>query len=85
MTITLSPEQEQLLSEVVEAGLAGTPEEAIDKAVRDLHSAAKFAEGALPLRKQVNNLSDLLLKSPFFEANLDLERSQDYPRRVDVG
>jgi hypothetical protein len=43
MPITLSPEQERLLSEVVQAGAARSPEEAIDKAVRTLHSSVTKA------------------------------------------
>ena len=31
-----------------------------------------------------DNLSDLLLNSPFAGANLDLARSKDYPRPVDL-
>jgi hypothetical protein len=38
-----------------------------------------------PAGKQFDNLSDLLLNSPFAGANLDLERSKDYPRPVDLG
>lgn len=38
-----------------------------------------------PVRRRFNNLSDLLLNSPFAGANLDLERSKDYPRSVDLG
>lgn len=34
---------------------------------------------------QFDDLSDLLLNSPFAGANLDLERSKDYPRQVDLG
>jgi hypothetical protein len=37
-----------------------------------------------PIQKRFDNLSDLLLNSPFAGADLDLERSQDYPRPVDV-
>jgi hypothetical protein len=40
------------------------------------------AEQAL---KQFDNLSDLLLNSPFAGANLDLGRPKDYPRPVDLG
>jgi len=36
-----------------------------------------------PIHKRFGNLSDLLLNSPFAGANLDLERSKDYPRPVD--
>jgi hypothetical protein len=32
-----------------------------------------------------DNLSDLLLNSPFAGANLDLERPKDHPRPVDLG
>lgn len=35
--------------------------------------------------EQFDNLSDLLLNSPFSEAALDLERSKDYPREVKLG
>jgi len=37
-----------------------------------------------PIHKRFDNLSDLLLNSPFAGANLDLERSEDYPRPVDL-
>lgn len=33
---------------------------------------------------RAENLSDLLLNSPFAGANLDLERYQDYPRPTDL-
>jgi len=38
-----------------------------------------------PMHERFDNLSDLLLHSPFAGANLDLERSQDYPRPIDLG
>jgi hypothetical protein len=38
-----------------------------------------------PVDQRFDNLSDLLLKSPFAGANLNLERSKDYPRPVDLG
>ncbi len=81
MPITLSPEQEQLLAEVVKAGAACSTEDAVDKAVRALHLSATKT---LPLHEQVDNLSELLLNSPFAGANLNLERSEDYPRRVEL-
>jgi hypothetical protein len=37
-----------------------------------------------PIHKRFDNLSDLLLNSPFARANLDLERSKDYTRPVDL-
>jgi hypothetical protein len=37
-----------------------------------------------PIHERFDNLSDLLLNSPFAGANLDLERSKDIPRPVDL-
>jgi hypothetical protein len=37
------------------------------------------------VQKRFDNLSDLLLNSPFAGADLDLGRSKDYPRPVDLG
>jgi hypothetical protein len=44
-----------------------------------------LAPEPLPAHNGFDNLSDLLLNSPFAEANLDLERSKDHPRPVDLG
>jgi len=38
-----------------------------------------------PIHERFDNLSDLLLNSPFAGADLDLERPKDYPRQVDIG
>ncbi len=38
-----------------------------------------------PEPRHFDNLSDLLLSSPFAGANLDLERSKDEPRTIDLG
>ena len=43
------------------------------------------AEEPRPASKLFNNLSDLLLSSPFSGADLDLERSRDQPRAIDLG
>ena len=43
------------------------------------------ADYSRPAHKQFDDLSDLLLSSPFAGANLDLERSKDHPRTVDLG
>jgi hypothetical protein len=37
-----------------------------------------------PIQRPFDNLSDLLLNSSFAGADLDLERSKDYPRPVDL-
>ena len=74
MTITLNDEQSRLLSEVVNVGAARSPEEAVDQAVRALHSAAT---GKRPIHQQVDNLADLFAKSPFRGLNMDFERDKD--------
>jgi hypothetical protein len=48
-----------------------------------IHSTT--ADGPRPEPKRFENLSDLLLNSPFAGANLDLTRSKDQPRSVDLG
>ena len=79
MTITLNDEQTRLLSEVVKAGAAGSTEEAVDKAVRALHSSAM---GKIPVHRQVDNLADLFAKSPFRGLDIDFERDKDAGRDV---
>ena len=74
MIITLNDEQSRLLDEVVSAGLAHSAEEAIDQAVRALHSSATAKK---PVHQQVDNLADLFAKSPFRGLNLNFERDQD--------
>jgi hypothetical protein len=44
-----------------------------------------LADHLRPAPRRFNNLSDLLLNSPFAGANLDLERSKDQSRPVDLG
>lgn len=79
MTITLNEEQARLLSEVVEAGAARSPEEAVDQAVRALHSSTTRRR---PVHQQVDNLADLFARSPFRGLNMDFERDQDTGRDI---
>lgn len=60
MTITLNDEQARLLSEAVDAGIARSPEEAVDKAVRALHSSTT---GKRPVHQNVDNLQGAARKS----------------------
>jgi hypothetical protein len=79
MTITLNDEQARLLSEVVKAGGARSPEEAVDRAVRALHSSTT---GRKPVYQQVDNLADLFAKSPFRGLDMDFEREQGSGRDI---
>lgn len=81
MTIVLNDEQTRLLSEVVEAGAARSPEEAVDQAVRALHSAATSKK---PVYQQVDNLADLFARSPFHGLNMDFERDKDTGRDISL-
>jgi len=77
VTITLNDEQARLLSEVIEAGVARSPEEAVDQAVRALHSSTRSKR---PVHQQVDNLAGLFAKSPFRGLDMDFERDQDSGR-----
>ena len=71
MTIALNDEQARLLAEVVEAGTARSPEDAVDQAVRALYSSTT---GQRPVHQQVDNLANLFAKSPFRGLDMDFER-----------
>jgi Arc/MetJ-type ribon-helix-helix transcriptional regulator len=79
MTITLNDEQARLLSEVVQAGAARSPEDAVDQAVRALHSSTTRKR---PVHQQVDNMADLFANSPFRGLDMDFERDQDPGRDI---
>jgi hypothetical protein len=81
MTIILTEEQTRLLTEVVQAGAAVSPEEAVDRAVKAFHSSAT---SSLPVHLQVDNLADLFARSPFRGLNMDFERDKDIGRDVEL-
>ena len=69
----------------LEAKASGLPLETFAEQVllERIHSTT--AKGPCPEPRRFENLSDLLLNSPFAGANLDLTRSKDQPRSVDLG
>ena len=83
VTLSLNPEVEKGLTARAQArGLS------LDDYLQELIAREAGLPGfAEPpqAEKRFDNLSDLLLNSPFAGANLDLERSKDYPRPVDLG
>jgi hypothetical protein len=83
VTLHLNPEIEKGLVERAQArGVS------LDDYLQELIAReAGLSVGAepRPIHERFDNLSDLLLNSPFAGANLDLERSEDYPRPVDLG
>ena len=76
------PEVEALIEQRLRAGGFATPEEMIFQVLRrDENTQSQQHVGRADA---FANLSDLLLNSPFAGAELDLERSRDLPRSVDI-
>ena len=71
--ITLDDEQARLLTEVVAAGGANSPEEAVDMAVKALYSSATSGK---PVCHRVDNLADLFANSPFRGLEMDFARDE---------
>jgi len=82
VTLNLNPEVEKSLK--ARAHARGVSLDAYLQELVAKEAALPIAEEPRSIQKQFDNLSDLLLNSPFAGANLDLERSKDYPRPVDL-
>ncbi len=83
VTLSLNPEIERGL--VARAQARGV---SLDDYLQELVAREAGLPGAAEpsqAHKRFDNLSDLLLNSPFAGANLDLERSKDHPPTVDLG
>jgi len=84
MTVTLSLNSEvekRLMARANERGVS------LNDYLQELVAREAGLSGAANanlVHKRFDNLSDLLLNSPFAGANLDLERSKDRPRPVDL-
>ena len=82
VTLNLNPEVEKdIIARAKARGIS------VDDYVQEL--VAKEASSPLttnprPVQERFENLSELLLNSPFAGANLDLERIKDLPRPVDL-
>jgi hypothetical protein len=81
LTIKLPDEDLQVLKAKATARGVSAEQYALEVLEHDLGAAVE--PHAAP--KRFDNLSDLLLSSPFAGANLDLERSGDQPRTIDLG
>ena len=79
MTVTLNDEQARRFSEVVKTGAARSTEEAVDQAVRALHSSAT---GSRPVHAQEENLADLFARSPFRGLDMEFDRDKDTGRDI---
>jgi plasmid stability protein len=81
LTIKLPDEDVQALTAKATARGVSAEQYALEVLEQDLAAAAE----PRPAPRRFDNLSDLLLSSPFAGANLDLERSRDHPRTIDLG
>jgi plasmid stability protein len=79
LTITLPDEEVPALKARATARGVSAEQYALEVLEQDLAAAEP------QVARQFDNLSDLLLSSPFAGANLDLERSEDQPRTIDLG
>jgi len=77
--ITPNDEQVRLPAEVVKAGAARSPEDAVDQAVGALHSSTTRKR---PVHQQVDNLAGLFAKSPFHGLDMDFGRDRDTGRDI---
>lgn len=83
VTLKLNPELEKDLTARAQARGLSLDDYLQDLVAREV--GLPVTADQFPIDKRFENLSDLLLNSPFAGANLDLERSKDYPRPVDLG
>jgi plasmid stability protein len=81
LTITLPDDEVQALEARATARGVSAEQYALEVLEQDLAAATE----PRPAQRGFDNLSDLLLNSPFAGANLDLDRSGDQPRTIDLG
>jgi hypothetical protein len=83
VTLSLKPEvQEGLLARARARGVS------LDDYLQEIVAkelGLQNSSDLSPAHERFKNLSDLLLNSPFAGAELDLERSNNHPRPVDLG
>ena len=82
MNLTIALPDEEVQSLKAKATARGVSAEQYALEVLEQHLAAD-AQRTAPRR--FDNLSDLLLNSPFAGANLILDRPTDQPRTIDLG
>lgn len=80
MTITLKPEQERIIQTEIQSGHFGSPGEVLDYALAALQQKQHKRKMAVPRK----NLAQFLMESPLAGAELNLERSKDYGRPIEL-
>ncbi len=82
MNLTINLPDEDVVALKAKASARGVSAE--QYALQILEQDLAAPDEPRPVQEQFDNLSDFLLNSPFAGANLDLERSKDLPRPVDL-
>ena len=82
MHIDIAPDTAQLVREEISSGHFRSVDDLIKAGVKALREKNNFADPSL--HTKADNLSDLLLNSPFAGAALDIGRSQDLPRHIEI-
>ena len=80
MTIKLKPEQERIIQAEIASGQFRDAEQVLDHALAALQAKNHSGRGVTPRK----NLAQFLMESPLAGAELDLERSKDFGRPVDL-
>jgi hypothetical protein len=62
MTVTLRPEQEQVVGEAIRAGLIGTADEVVDVGIETIRQRLESTISAGPRQKMIDAAADRLLK-----------------------
>jgi len=79
VTLNLKPEVEKgLIARARERGVS------LDDYLQEIVTREAGVPPSSPSSTEAKNLSDLLLNSPFAGADLNLERSRDYPRPTEL-
>ena len=79
VTLNLKPEVEKgLIARAHERGVS------LDDYLQEIVTREAGVAPSPPCLTKAENLSDLLLNSPFAGASLNLERSRDYPRPTEI-
>ena len=82
MSIKLKPEQERIIHDEIRRGRFRTAEEVLDYALATLKE--EFSSSKSNGEKRRKNLAMFLMESPLAGSGLDLERSKDHGRDIEL-
>ena len=83
MTIHLSPEQESVVGQAIQAGLIDSPYDVVEAGVEAIRQRLEAGRKA-STEPLASNLVELFANSPFAGLDMDFERDRDPGREVDL-